>query len=161
MVTQYNRFIVNARDIAIFKHSVRSKQVRISTATYSANLRSRLRLNTISRFILHPTLIFLPYLVIIKVAGVRLPAHLVWCLSSGVLAEVATLFIYSLSIMRLTLSRSSSSVSQQVNRTNSPRQNRRGLLVCLSTYKIQLIFERFLQHSRKINTCSLRLIIKP
>lgn len=59
----------------------------------------------------YSTLIFLPYLVIIKVAGVRLPAHLVWCLSSGALAEVATLFIYSLSIMRLTLLRSSSSVS--------------------------------------------------
>nr|DAD69941.1 MAG TPA: hypothetical protein [Caudovirales sp. ctFWA4] len=61
-------------------------------------------------FILCSSLIFLPYSVIIKVAGVRLPAHLLGCLSSGSVEGAATLFIYS-SMMRLTLSRSSSSVS--------------------------------------------------
>nr|DAQ71415.1 MAG TPA: hypothetical protein [Caudoviricetes sp.] len=54
-------------------------------------------------------MIFLPYSVIIKVAGVRLPAHL-FGVGSGVLVRGGRFLFYS-SMMRLTLSRSSSSVS--------------------------------------------------
>lgn len=48
------------------------------------------------------SLIFLPYSVIIKAAGVRLPARLSGCLSSGALAGVATLF-YALTLLSRTI----------------------------------------------------------
>lgn len=54
-------------------------------------------------------LIYLPYTVIIKAAGVRLPAHLWWCGAVG-FGRQPPHFIYSF-MMRLTLSRSSSRVS--------------------------------------------------
>nr|DAE03731.1 MAG TPA: hypothetical protein [Myoviridae sp. ct3D84] len=93
---------------------------------------------------------FLPYLVIIKVAGVRLPAHLVWRLSSGVLAEVATLFIYSLSIMRLTLSRSSSSVSQQVNRKTALGRTAEGCLFAYLLIRFSSFLSAFCSTAEKL-----------